>query len=54
VWQSLSNQQRVGLIALFFTQAGGWHNLTVRMKNTESGADPAGDPLFIIWAEKQI
>lgn len=50
VWQSLSNQQRVSLIALFFTQVGGWHNLTVRMKNAASETQ---DPLFIIWAEKQ-
>lgn len=54
VWLNTDDAQHVQLVASYFNLTGPWQNLNARIKSFETGAPAEEEPLFIVWANKQI
>lgn len=52
VWLATDDRQHIELAASYFVHSGGWGELQARIKNRETGASAAEDPLYILWANK--
>jgi SAM-dependent methyltransferase len=49
LWRYTSDEEHSQIVALYFTAAGGWRDLT-----THDASPPHGDPLYAVWAYAAI
>ncbi len=52
VWLGTDDHQHLELVASYFIHSAAWEGLNARIKSVETGAPPAEDPLYIVWASK--
>ena len=50
IWRALDDRERSGLIATYFKHAGGFGEVTMENRSSDSGGN--SDPLFAVWARK--